>query len=126
MHRQPFINHLDDPVQEYIPLIRTSQTYTLTDLPKGKYIVCGEAMDHMGEVYQESCLEIRIRRMESKGGRVKRLTLIILIQSIAGLQGGVQALIVISLLTVMAVIVYAILYQICKKYCGCGSPADKK
>ena len=70
MHRQPFINHLDDPVQEYIPLIRTSQTYTLTDLPKGKYIVCGEAMDHMGEVYQESCLETRIKKIENKGENI--------------------------------------------------------
>jgi hypothetical protein len=57
--------HLDDPVHEYIPLIRTSQTYMLMDLPKGKYIVCGEAMDHIGKVYQDSCFETRIRREET-------------------------------------------------------------
>ena len=59
--------HLDDPVLEYIPLIRTSQTYEIRDLPKGKYIVCGEAMDQEGEVYQESCFETRIRRQEVEG-----------------------------------------------------------
>ena len=57
--------HLDDPVLQHIPLIRTSQTYILRDLPKGKYIVCGEAMDHSGSVYQESCFETRIRREDT-------------------------------------------------------------
>ena len=59
--------HLDDPVLEFIPLIRTSQTHMLRDLPKGKYIVCGEAMDQGGEVYQESCFETRIRRQKIEG-----------------------------------------------------------
>ena len=59
--------HLDDPVLEYIPLIRTSQTYMLRDLPKGKYIVCGEAMDQEGQVYQESCFETRIRKLKIEG-----------------------------------------------------------
>ena len=66
-HRQPAMQHLADPVEEYIPLIRTSQTFTITDLPKGKYIVCGEAMDKMGKVYQEGCLETRISQKEKKG-----------------------------------------------------------
>ena len=64
MHREPLMEHLDDPVQEYIPLIRTSQTFTISSLPRGKYIVCGEALDKMGVVYQESCLETRIRKTE--------------------------------------------------------------
>ena len=67
MHREPAIEHLDDPVQEYIPLIRSSQTFTISSLPRGKYIVCGEALDKMGDVYQESCLETRIRKKENKG-----------------------------------------------------------
>ena len=66
-HRQPAMQHLADPVEEYIPLIRTSQTFTITDLPRGKYIVCGEAMDKMGKVYQEGCLETRISQKEKKG-----------------------------------------------------------
>ena len=39
----------------------------LKDLPRGKYIVCGEAIDQEGEVYQESCFETRIRRQEVEG-----------------------------------------------------------
>jgi hypothetical protein len=56
---------LDSPMLEYMPIIRTSQTYMLRDLPRGKYIVCGEAMDKDGEVYQESCFETQIRRQET-------------------------------------------------------------
>jgi predicted nucleic acid-binding Zn ribbon protein len=100
------MEHLDDPVQEYIPLIRMSQTFTISSLPRGKYIVCGEALDKMGDVYQESCLETRIRKRKSKG-----------------LQSGVQALIVISMVMVSAGIVYALLLHICKKVCG--SPPAK-
>jgi len=99
-HRKPCMAHLDDPVLEYIPLIRSSQTYMLRDLPKGKYIVCGEAMDQGGEVYQESCFETRIRRHD-----------------VQGLQSGVQALIVISLGIVLCVVVYAVLFQVCKRTC---------
>ena len=56
--------HLDDPVIEFIPLIRRTQTYTLSELPMGKYIVCGEAM-FSGEVYQASCFETKIERLDS-------------------------------------------------------------
>jgi len=99
-HRKPCMAHLDDPVLQHIPLIRSSQTYILTDLPMGKYIVCGEAMDHSGSVYQESCFETRIRREDTDS-----------------LQSGVQALIVISIAIVISVIIYAILYQVCKRTC---------
>ena len=77
MHHEPLMEHLDDPVQEYIPLIRTSQTFTISSLPRGKYIVCGEALGKMGDVYQESCLETRIRKKESKG-EIMRMTFNIL------------------------------------------------
>ena len=30
--------------------------------------MCGEAIDEKGEVYQDSCLETRIMKEESKGG----------------------------------------------------------
>jgi len=99
-HRKPCMAHLDDPVLEYIPLIRNSQTHIIRDLPKGKYIVCGEAMDQSGEVYQDSCFETRIKR-----------------QNVKGLQTGVQALILIALVVVVSVIVYAVLFQICKRTC---------
>ena len=45
----PFMLHLDDPVIEVIPMVRLGQSHTLSELPMGKYIVCGEAMV-MGEV----------------------------------------------------------------------------
>ena len=71
MHREPAMEQLDDPVQEYIPLIRTSQTFTITNLPRGKYIVCGEALGKMGDVFQQSSLETRIRKRESKGKKTR-------------------------------------------------------
>ena len=106
MHREPAMEHLDDPVQEYIPLIRTSQTFTISSLSRGKYIVSGEALDKMGDVYQESCLETRIRKRESKGEMI-RMDLIVFtkILSFKGVQSGVQALIVISMVMVLAVVV---------------------
>ena len=58
------MEYLDDPVIEYMPLIRRVQNYDLTELPKGKYIVCGEAMVH-GEVYQASCFETMIERLDN-------------------------------------------------------------
>ena len=64
LNKGPFMLHLDDPVIEYIPLIRRVQTHTLRELPMGKYIVCGEAMV-MGEVYQASCFETRIERLDN-------------------------------------------------------------
>ena len=64
LDKGPFMLHLDDPVIEFIPLIRRAQSYTLSELPMGKYIVCGEAMV-MGEVYQASCFETRIERLDN-------------------------------------------------------------
>ena len=58
--------YLDDPVIEYIPLIRRVQRCDLTELPKGRYIVCGEAMVQ-GVVYQSSCCEITIQRVQIRG-----------------------------------------------------------
>ena len=64
VHCQPIMQHLDDPVIEYVPLTRRVQSHELTDLPMGKYIVCGEAM-LQGEVYQASCFETRIARLDN-------------------------------------------------------------
>ena len=64
LDKGPFMLHLDDPVIEFIHLIRRAQSHTLSELPMGKYIVCGEAMV-MGEVYQASCFETRIERLDS-------------------------------------------------------------
>jgi len=96
MQKQPIMQHLDDPVIEYIKLIRRSQFYKLSELPMGKYIVCGEAL-HQAEIYQSSCFEIVIDRLDTNT-----------------LQGGVKMLILLSMVLVTAVIVYAILYRVCK------------
>jgi len=94
--KRPIMQHLDDPVIVYIPLIRTAQKHELAELPMGKYIVCGEAMLH-GEVYQTSCFETIIQRLDTNT-----------------LQSGVKVLIILSLVLVAAVIVYAIGYRILK------------
>ena len=64
LNKGPFMLHLDDPVIEIIPLTKQGLSYTLTELPMGKYIVCGEAMVK-GEVYQASCFETRIERLDN-------------------------------------------------------------
>ena len=56
--------HLDDPVIEYVHVYRLEQEHYLTDLPMGKYIVCGEA--HVeGEVVQSNCFETTINRLDN-------------------------------------------------------------
>jgi hypothetical protein len=59
LYKGPLMLHLDDPVVEFIPMTRRVQNHTLSELPMGKYIVCGEAMV-MGEVYQTSCFETMV------------------------------------------------------------------
>jgi hypothetical protein len=94
--KRPIMAHLDDPVIVYIPLIRSAQSYSLAELPMGKYIVCGEAM-LQAEVYQTSCFETIIQRLDTNS-----------------LQSGVRVLIILSLGLVAAVIVYAIIYRVIK------------
>jgi len=101
IHRKPCVQHLDDPVIEYYPMIREAQTYTLAELPRGKYIVCGEAMSKDGDIMQASCFETKISRRDDNS-----------------LQNGVKAMIVIAFVVVALVVVYAILYQVYKKTCS--------
>merc|ERR1740128_1088682 len=100
LHRKPVMQQLDDPVIEYIPLTRRVQSHDLTELPMGKYIVCGEAMVK-GDVYQASCFETRIERLDNNT-----------------LQTGVKVIIIISIIMVILVVIYAILYRLCKGRCG--------
>ena len=88
----------------------------------GKYIVCGEAMTG-GRVYQTSCFETRVERLEPdskfigilSGYQKYNTSLWILCLPFSALQVGVQVIIVVSIVLVMFVIFYAILYQMCKK-----------
>ena len=72
LNKGPFMLHLDDPVIEYIPLNKMAQTHTLSELPMGKYIVCGEAMV-MGEVYQASCFQTNINRLDNNSKLLSKL-----------------------------------------------------
>jgi len=80
---------------DFVPIIRNSQTYVIDNLPRGKYIVCGEAMDHSEDVFQESCFETKIHREETED-----------------LQIGVKAIIVIAITIVIFVVIYNIIYQV--------------
>jgi len=86
--------HLDDPVIEYVHVYRVEQEHYLTDLPMGKYIVCGEAQIN-GEVFQSNCFETSINRLDNNM-----------------LQGGVIAVIAVALLIVFCVILYAIYHRV--------------
>jgi len=96
LNKGPFMLHLDDPVIEIIPLTKQGLSYTLTELPMGKYVVCGEAMVK-GEVYQASCFETRIERLDNNT-----------------LQYGVKIIIAAAIVLVILVVIYAILYQMWK------------
>ena len=49
---------------EYIHLDTSPLDHILSELPMGKYIVCGEAIVD-GIVYQASCFETRIERLDN-------------------------------------------------------------
>merc|ERR1712223_1034928 len=97
---KPSNKHFDDPVVQYFPLIREFQTYTITDLPRGTYILCGEAMASQGtgKILEASCLQAEIvKKSEHR------------------LQNGVQVMIFVAFIIVALVVIYAILYQVRKK-----------
>merc|ERR1711872_1208214 len=103
LNKGPFMLHLDDPVIEIMPLTKQGERFVLSDLPMGKYIVCGEAMVK-GEVYQSSCFETRIERLDNNT-----------------LQFGVKIIIAAAIVLVILVVIYAILYQMRKSYKTKGS-----
>ena len=101
---------------EYVELSKPSMDHILDDLPMGRYIVCGEAL-HNAKLLQASCFEARVERLDNNCKNIKN---ILKLQSnnislLSALQVGVKVLIVISIVLVMFVIFYAILYQMCKK-----------
>jgi len=63
-NKQPHMQHLDDPVIEYIPLSRQYQDYDIENLPMGKYIVCGEAQNN-GSVTQANCFQTLVDRLDN-------------------------------------------------------------
>jgi len=92
--KSPLLQHLDDPVIEYLPLYRPVQEHELSELPMGKYIVCGEAQLH-GQVQQANCFETLIDRHDTNS-----------------LQSGVVGIIVVALLIVFSVLLYVIYHKL--------------
>ena len=112
-HHRPHMQNLDDPVIEYFPLIRRMQSHDLTELPRGKYIVCGEALLH-GEVYQTSCFETRIERLDNNSEF--RVEIIFNFRFLfLGLQSGVKVLVVLSIVIVGLVSIYSVVYHVWNK-----------
>jgi len=95
-NRPPMLQHLDDPVVEYVPLHWPAQHHRLQDLPMGKYIVCGEA-HREGKIIQANCFETVIDRLDNNM-----------------LQGGVVGVICVAIISIFLVIVYAIYYRLTK------------
>ena len=57
----------NDPVEEYIALVRTPQDYTISGLASGEYFLCGEVMDNAGVIHQHQCLEAATSEPSSEG-----------------------------------------------------------
>ena len=60
------MKHLDDPIIEYIHLYRIDQEHFLSNLPKGRYIVCADYKIG-GVVVQHNCFETYIDRPDTNG-----------------------------------------------------------
>jgi len=90
----PLLQHLDNPVREIVTLYGEYQEHELSNLPVGKYIVCGDARIH-GQVFQKNCFETTIFKLDNNE-----------------LQSGVIVVIVVALLIVCGVIVFAIFHKL--------------
>ena len=62
-HYTPDLGQLDNPIVKYIQVFNTSLDvkYTISDLPKGKYIMCAQIMDN-GQVFRSECIDFIIER----------------------------------------------------------------
>jgi len=96
-NRPPLMQHLDDPVIEYIPVQRPAQQHYLYDLPMGKYIVCGESqMD--GKIVESNCFETIIDKHDNNM-----------------LQSGVVVVVAAAIIIVFLASVYSIYHKIVSK-----------
>jgi len=85
--------HLDDPIIEIVPLYRYEQEHFIHDLPRGKYIVCG---DHsiLEVVVEHNCFETIIDRLDNNE-----------------LQGGVVCIIALAILVFLSCNCYAVYHR---------------
>merc|ERR1719348_2795574 len=95
-NKPALMEHLDDPIIEYIQLYRLDQEHFLTNLPMGKYIVCADYKVH-DVVVQHNCFESIVNRPDTNV-----------------LQGGVVAIIALAILTLVSCLGYAIYHQCLK------------
>ena len=70
LNKPAHINNLDDPIVEYIRLYRPDQEHFLSNLPRGKYIVCADYTmtdERTGTkiVLQHDCFETTVARLDS-------------------------------------------------------------
>jgi len=91
--KSPHRHHLDSPVTEFIPLYKSKQVFEIENLPKGKYIVCGES-NVDDEIIQTNCFQTIISKLDNNQ-----------------LQPGVIVLTTISIVIVVAAVLYAIFYN---------------
>ena len=83
LNKPAHINNLDDPIVEYIRLYRPDQEHFLSNLPRGKYIVCAdytmtEANTGTKIVLQHDCFETTVARLDSNSES----------HNLGGLEGG--------------------------------------
>ena len=65
----PTLCHLDNPVREIITLYKEDQEHELSNLPVGKYIVCGEAK--FGDrILETNCFQTTVEKGDDNGGRL--------------------------------------------------------
>ena len=90
-----------------------STTHNITNLPRGRYVVCGEASSE-GVVYRAGCSHIVVERVRSNSKREYdpwRQPDIVFV----GLPGGVRVLIMISMVLLCMLFFYSFIYQLCKR-----------
>jgi len=92
-NKAPHRKHLDDPIIEIVPLYRYDQEHYIHDLPRGKYIVCG---DHSIQdvIVQHNCFETIIDRLDNNE-----------------LQGGVVCIIALAILVFLSCNCYAVYHR---------------
>ena len=116
-HYIPDLGKLENPIVRYITVFNTSSDvkYTISDLPKGKYIMCAQIWQDR-QVQREECIDFIIERSvnhsEYRGHFIrisKRMKLIL------ELQTGVVVLISVSIAFVITVVFYSVVLALKNK-----------
>lgn len=104
-NKPALMQHLDDPIIEYIQLYRLDQEHFLSNLPMGKYIVCADYTVR-GVIVQHDCFETIVDRLDTNE-----------------LQGGVVGIIALAIFTLVSCMAYAI-YHRCIKMKAATDPEE--